>query len=203
MRYRRESKKRKVSKRRVLVLCEGKTEKIYLEGLRRSLPKQLQRDIDLDITKAKEGEPVKSINELKRRVAKAKKEQQPYMDYWMVFDDDNRNVNEIFGLLHDAKASYVYNSIAIEFWFLLHYRNTARQFQSADEAIEELEKDYGAYSKTDRNLWGKMSPHYETARQRAGTIRDNHERDETDIPDCKPYSNMDLLIERIKELMND
>ena len=62
MKYRKESKKRNLSKKRILVLCEGKTEKLYLEGLRKTLGRQLQRDIDLDIIKAKQGEPVTAIN---------------------------------------------------------------------------------------------------------------------------------------------
>jgi hypothetical protein len=200
MRYRRESKKRKVSKQRILVLCEGKTEKIYLEGMRRSLPKQLQRDIDLSISTAKESEPIKSIIELSRKVTQAKREKQAYNEFWLVFDDDNRNLNLVFQKLNKMDARYVYNSISIEFWFLLHHGNTIRQFGSANEVIIEIEKIKGNYSKTDNQRWNKLTEYYNIAKARAIAIRAKHKNDNIVLPNCKPYSNMDELIERIKEL---
>ncbi|HPE56379.1 MAG TPA: RloB family protein [Bacteroidales bacterium] len=200
MRYRKETKKRKISKLRVLVLCEGKTEKIYLQGLRNTLPKQLQRDIQLDFVTAKEAEPAKAIHELDTKVKKAKGEKQPYKEFWLVFDDDNRNLNGVFQQLSQMDARYVYSSIAIEFWFLLHYRDTRRRFASANEAIAEIEGIEGSYSKTDNKRWDKLAEHYERAKARTIAIRAQHNNDEIVLPACKPYSNMDELVDRIKEL---
>ena len=202
MKYRKERKIRGLSTNRILILCEGKTEKVYLEGLRRSFPRQLQRDISLEITQAEHSEPVTAIKELKAKIKKAKSEKQPFSEAWLIFDDDNRNLNAVFQELENKGINYVYNSIAIEFWFLLHYKDNARQFKNANAVIKELEKDFGAFSKTDPELWDKLKANYRTAKKRALKLRNTHNTEGNKLPNCRPYSNMDVLVEHIKSLNN-
>ena len=199
MSYRKESKKRKLSKKRILVLCEGKTEKLYLEGLRKTLPRQIQRDINLDIIKAKQGEPVTAIKELKQKIKKARHEKQAYYENWIVFDDDKRDIKGIFQQL-PTNSQYVYNSISIEFWFLLHSIYTSRQFKDSKAVIVEFEKKFGTYSKTDADLWNKFEHLYDKAKENAVKLRKKHSEAGTQLPDRKPYSNMDMLVDRIKRL---
>jgi len=201
MSYRREKKIRKVSNNRILILCEGKTEKIYLEELRKSFPRQLQRDISLEIVKAEHSETITAIKELKIKKQKAKSEKQSYKESWLIFDDDNRNLNKVFQQLKKENIKFVYNSIAIEFWFLLHYKDTTRQFENADVVIKELEKDFGAFSKTDTEIWNKLKPNYEVAKKRAIKLRNKHNADGNILPNCRPYSNMDVLVDKLINLV--
>lgn len=184
----------------MLILCEGKTERFYLQGLKKTLPRHVQRNIDLDIISAKESEPEKAIIELNKRIKQAKKEQYAYTDKYLVFDDDNRNLTIVFKKLAKNNINYVYNSIAIEFWFLLHYKDISKQYENADEVIKDLEKDFGTYSKTDPGFWKKLSPYYEKAKNKTKNIREQHIKDNKKIQDCKPYSNMYELVDKIKKL---
>ena len=195
--------KRRVSNTRILILCEGKTEKFYLQGLRKTLPRKAQRNIDLDIISAKESEPVKAVKEIKTRTAKAKKEMQPYTETWLVFDHDNRNLQTLFQQLERENIKHVFSSAAIEFWFLLHLEDTARSFANAAELIRHLTITMDSYSKTDADIWTKLAAHYNTAKTRAQRIRNNHEAENTVIHLRKPYTNMDVLVDRIKELANE
>ncbi len=203
MKYRREKKVRKVQKQRILLLCEGKTEKFYLEGLRKTLPRPLQRDIDLDIMQAKEGEPVKALPELERKAKRAKSEKQAYHECWLVFDDDNRDLKDIFKQLQNKGFKYAYSSISIEYWFLLHCVKTTRQFPSADAVISELKKKLGSYSKTDRDIWQKLNPQLDIAKKQANELREKHRRDQNKLPYCKPFTNMDELVEELINFANN
>lgn len=199
--YRKENKRRKLTNKRILILCEGKTEKFYLENLRNSLPRQLQRDIRLEITNAKESEPKKIIQELKRKEKKARKEKQSYYDSRIVFDDDRRSLNTFFQKIENDKVNFVYNSISVEFWFLLHFKNTSRQFQSSNEVIPELEKaGLKPYSKTDKELWDKLNPNYKTAKKRAEKISSNFMNNNTQWAVRKPYSNFYELVDLVLSL---
>lgn len=203
MKYRRERKIRKVQKQRILVLCEGKTEKFYLEGLRKILPRPIQRDIELDIVKAKEGEPVKALPELERKAKKAKSEKQPYRECWLVFDDDNRELVKVFKQLQKKGYKYAYSSISIEYWILLHAVDTTRQFPSANAVIIELKREFENYSKTGPKIWDKIHPQLSTAKKRANTLRKKHKRDQNKLPHCKPYTNMDELVEKLLNFANN
>jgi hypothetical protein len=203
MRYRKDLKTRKIHKNRILILCEGKTEKVYLEGLRRSFPRQFQRDISLEITQADHSEPVTAIKELVTKLKKARLEMQPFTESWLVFDDDNRNLNVVFQELEKRKINYVYNSIAIEFWFLLHYKDNSRQFENANAVIKELEKYTGPFSKTDQELWNKLKANYQIAKQRAVKLRNKHKTNGSFLPNCKPYTNMDILVDKLNNLLNN
>ncbi|MCF8374306.1 MAG: RloB family protein [Bacteroidales bacterium] len=200
MTYRKEIKKRKVSKQRILIVCEGKTERLYLDGLKKTLPRQVQRDIEVNVVTAKEGEPLKAISEIAKKVGIARGEKQSYSEQWLVFDDDNRDLAEVFRQLLGSNIRFAYSSIALEFWFLLHYRNTSRQYPLADDVINDLIQYLGTYSKTDSAIWGRLNPNYQIAKERAKAIRTQHQRDGVPLPNCKPYSNMDELVDRIKEL---
>ena len=199
MSYRREKKIRKVSKNRILILCEGKTEKIYLEGLRKSFPRQLQRDISLEIVQAEHSETVTAIKELKIKKQKAKSEKQAYKESWLVFDDDNRSLNKVFQQLKKEKIKFVYNSISIEYWFLLHYKDNTRQFENANTVIKELEKDFGRFSKTDPELWNKLKPNYKYAKKMAIKLRNKHDVEGNILPNCRPYTNMDELVDELNK----
>ena len=82
----------------------------------------------------------------------------------------------------------------------MHYKNTTRQFENADAVIKELEKDFGAFSKTDPELWTKLKPYYEIAKQRATKLRKKYKTDGNRMPSCKPYTNMDELVDVIKKI---
>ncbi|MBN2745906.1 MAG: RloB domain-containing protein [Bacteroidales bacterium] len=196
---RKENKRGKVSQR-MLVLCEGKTEKIYLEGLKSTLPKNVQRDIQTTIIQAKKSDPNAFFREFKELQRKAKREWQPYAESWMVFDDDNRDLELLIEFLVKNGDNYVYNSISIEFWFLLHKKYTTKQFTNAHSVIQELKNIYGYYLKTDPNLWLFFSSEYETAKAHALKLRTQHINDSKPTHECKPYSNMDVLVERIKKM---
>lgn len=92
---RKETKRGLVSKR-ILILCEGKTEKLYLDGIKNSLPKSNQRDIQTVVIQAKRSDPTIAFKEFLDLQREARNEKQPFEKCWMVFDDDNRVLKDLF-----------------------------------------------------------------------------------------------------------
>ena len=64
--YRKAGKIKRLQKR-ILILCEGTTEKIYLDSLKSTLSRQVQRGIEINIQQCRYSEPVKIIAEAKAK----------------------------------------------------------------------------------------------------------------------------------------
>ena len=199
MQYRKEIKKRRVTQR-ILILCEGKTEKLYLTSLKSTLSRDIQRDVSIEILQAKKSEPMNTLREIKQKRSVAKSEKQPYKELWMVFDDDNRELKELFPDLASENIFVAYSSISIEFWFILHFKQTKRHY-SNPEALLQLLQFKPDYKKTSPNLWLEFEPHYQKSLKHARWLRKQYENiDANNLANCKPFTNMDELVERIKKL---
>jgi hypothetical protein len=160
--YRPTGKKRQLLKR-ILILCEGETEKLYLDAYKASLKREVQRGIDLTILQANNSEPLRIIKEAEKKNKIAKEEQQPYDSIWLVFDDDNRpKLQQIFALAKSKRFSIAYNSISIEFWFILHFERIGREFETPDKAIRHLKQHIAGYKKTSANTFKSLTGRYLT-----------------------------------------
>ena len=198
MQYRKENKKRSL-KQRILILCEGKTERLYLQGIKNTLSRAVQRDVEINISQAKSSEPVTFINEILQKRNIAKQEKQPYKEIWMVFDDDNRNLKNIFQKLEKERIMTAYSSISIEFWFILHFEKTKKQFAKHEDAHKYLLCLKRDYEKTNSDLWKEFETLYlQNAKNNALWLRQQQGNpDMYNVFDCKPYTNIDLLVEKL------
>jgi hypothetical protein len=197
--YRKAGKIKRLQKR-ILILCEGVTEKIYLDSLKSTLNRQAQRGIEINIQQSRYSEPIKIISEAKRKKLTAKQEKQPYDAIWLVFDDDNRsNMEKLYSQAQKEGLSIAYNSISIELWFILHFERTAKIFNSAAEAENHLRKYIKNYSKTSPDTFKILSPHYQNvALTNAAWLRKQHNTNEpNEAWKAKPITTMDLLTETL------
>ncbi len=139
---RKQRKKRKISKR-ILVLCEGPTEKQYLLSIKNLLPREKQRSISIEIESYKKTDPKSLTNESIRRKKKANRENSKYDSVWIVFDHDNSpNRDYAFIKAKKEKINIAYSSINIEMWFILHFEYTSRSFETGDIAKNYLADNY-------------------------------------------------------------
>ena len=199
MLYRKETKIRK-PQQRILIFCEGKTERLYLLGLKNSLSRAIQRDIEITITNAKSSEPITIIKELLQKIKIAKQEKQAYKEIWMVFDDDNRtNLNAVFQFLKKERIKPAYSSISIEFWFILHFEKTNKQFAKHEDAYKYLCSLKPDYEKTKPDLWEDFKELYhQNAKNNALWLRKQYgAHDMYNAVNYKPYTNMDILVETL------
>lgn len=193
--FREKGRKRQLLQR-VLILCEGETEKYYLDAFKGSLKREVQRTIYVNILQANCSEPVGIVKEAINKQSKAKVDKQPYDTIWLVFDDDKRsNLKQIFAEAKKNRFSIAYSSISIEFWFILHFERTAHEFSSSDKAVKHLKKHLPQYCKTDTNIFSDIrEKHLEHAIPNAAWLK--REKGVTSMYNAwsaKPITTMDEL----------
>lgn len=199
--FREKSRKRQLLKR-VLILCEGETEKYYLDAFKASLKREVQRTIDVNILQANFSEPSGIVKEAIKKQNLAKIDKQPYDTIWLVFDDDSRpNLKQIFAEAKRNNFSIAFSSISIEFWFLLHFERTAHEFNSTSSAIKHLKKYLPKYCKTDADIFNDIKEKYaEQALPNAAWLK--REKTVTNMYnawDTKPITTMDELTNSFNE----
>ncbi|NVO11397.1 MAG: RloB domain-containing protein [Bacteroidales bacterium] len=199
--FREKSRKRQLLKR-VLILCEGETEKYYLDAFKASLKREVQRTIDVNILQANFSEPIGIVKEAIKKQNLAKIDKQPYDTIWLVFDDDKRpNIKQIFAEAKRNNFNIAYSSISIEFWFLLHFERTAYEFNSTSSAIKHLKKYLPKYCKTDTNIFNDIKEKYvEQAVPNAAWLKKEKEVTSMYNAWCaKPVTTMDELTNSFDE----
>lgn len=158
--YRKRNNIRKISPR-ILVLCEGYTEKLYFWDMRATLSRQAQRDITINIHKAHKTEPKNILEEALKFKQKAESESQPYHDIWLVFDDDNRKeLKSVFYKAEKNNIKIAYSSISFEYWYLIHFIKKAVRFRNADDAKRDLCTHIPGYCETTAGVFKLLEPRY-------------------------------------------
>ena len=184
---------------RILILCEGQTEKVYLLGLKSTLSREKQRGIRIEIENYKKSDPRSLIDEASRRKRKAKNEGAPYDRIWVVFDHDNLP-NRAYAF-HKAKKEGIhigFSAISIELWFIYHFEYTTKSFSNGDQAKAYLGKKYlKPYIPGKPDIYQQISARMDTALLHAEKLRTDKRTELTNGNkeyDLNPYLTIDRLI---------
>ena len=126
--------------KRVLILCEGQSEQIYINGYKsEDVNKRRLAKVDVEIYQPKDYSPHGLLTEAKLKVKEAKKDKMPYDKVWIVFDrDGHANVPQTFEEARIAKINIAFSAVCFEIWILLHFERTSRAFQNCDDHGEVL-----------------------------------------------------------------
>jgi hypothetical protein len=183
---------------RILILCEGQTELLYAKALKQSIPREIQRNFEIDIFSYKKTDPKSLAIEAKRRKNEALRERNSYDIIWLFFDNDNNpKLKEAFDIIFEENFRFAYSSICIEFWFILHFEDCGRAFRNSSEALNYLVRLWPEYHKTRLNHYSLTSDKLEIAKERAIRIRARLRGQDTYYI-FNPFSNVDELIDFIR-----
>ena len=193
-------KRRAVSHRRVLILCEGITEEVYAKTLRTAfLPRNLQRTVTVDVVRHKKNDPMSLIAEAKARVKQAKKEKAPYEDVWLFFDHDNSpHLQAVFQQAEKHGFHLAFTAISLEYWFILHFEDCGKAFRDGEECLKHLKKLWPIYHKTKLNHFERLGNYVDLAIDRA----ERRESMNAGVPilEQQPYTSVHKLIAFFKAL---
>lgn len=192
---------RKLNKR-ILILCEGVTERLYASSLKNELPRQLQRSISIEIGEAEQQDPLNLVKEAVRKVKKARKEKNPYEEVWLFFDHDNwPQLRDAFGRAWAEGFKVAFTSICLEHWFILHFEDCGRSFPDGSSALSYLRKLWPAYHKTRLNHYRELKQHLTVAIERSDRIG----RWDSDLPLIarNPYCSIPHLIRFFEGLKDE
>ena len=179
-------------KSKVLILCEGLTEKNYFNALKEDLG--LPKTIAVNVFQSNK---VDCKGVVEEAIKKAKRE--GFQEIFVVFDHDNQaKRNEAFNLARDKNIKVVFSSICFELWFLFHYKNSTKAFATEAELERELKKCIGmeSYEKNNFKHYSILKDKITTAKSNAEKIRssviDNNEG--VEVFNLNPFTNVDKLV---------
>ena len=204
MSHKRKSNRRKKRsvKPRLLILCEGETERNYFLAMREDVDfKSKMAATNIDIATAKNSTPEQVVKEALKRETAAKQENNEYQKIWLVFDHDNHtHRKKAYEDANRADFEVAFSSICFENWYLLHFVKTARTFTEASKLINELKKHYPNYQKAKQNDFANLKEDLDKAMNNADWQRKQINDRGQHITDNNPWTDVDKLITYLREL---
>ena len=189
--------------KRILVLTEGESERIYLNGFRSANASYRRKLSGLVVEQPQNNDPLGLVREAKRKITESRT--LPYDSVWVVFD---RNGHANIRKAIDEACTYkkiinvAFTSRCFEYWILLHFEQTNKLFKNCDEVKSYLIKRHlKAYEKT-CNFYPMVSKFQERALKNAIWL---HDRNRPDIENgmsldsLQAYTSFDKLLQYLIE----
>nr|WP_294927911.1 RloB family protein [uncultured Flavobacterium sp.] len=174
-------------KSKVLIRCEGLTEKNYFNAMKEDLG--LPKTIAVNVIDCK--------GDVTDILKNAKKE--GFEKIFVVFDHDNfPRRGDVFKLASQKSADVIFSSICFETWYLLHFKNSTKAFTSEAELEKELKKCAGMenYEKNSFKHYSILKDKITTAKSHAEksrlTVIENN--DGMEVFNLNPYTDIDKLV---------
>jgi hypothetical protein len=192
-----ESYKRKkgqrIPTRTILILCEGKeTEPNYLNGIK---TERRLRNVRIEIVPGG-GDKVIPLNLVNTALERIES-----MDWdnhrdeaWCVFDVEKKGTNPTLKQAIIRAGDIIHLAIsnpACEYWFLLHFAPTTREFINADDVIQALMVYLPNYHKS-MDIYGNLKNFTHHGLSNALCLRKQSEHNWEDFPN--PSTGIDKLV---------
>lgn len=187
----------------VLIVCEGgKTEPLYFHQLKRKLR---IKSVTIEIC-GHCGVPDTLVSFATSKKVDRKRDTSldPYEKIWCVFDTEgpqNRhpNLKRAYDDAIAKKYSVAVSNPCFEYWFLLHYQETAKPAANCTEIIQELKRHYSEYQKGHGKIFNDIYDKTDKAIERARRFMEIGYRDE-DVIDRNPSTYVFLLVDYLKNI---
>ena len=180
----------------ILIVCEGgKTEPNYFTELKKAF-----RLNNANIKICGRGSDPLSVVDFAIKTFR----QEPEFDrVYCVFDRDRHTTYHAaldkVKRTRLGKGSKIFTIPSVpcfEFWLLLHFTYTTKQFYACARVIKELEKYLPAYQKGDQDVFNKMQDKLDDAITNARRVEEFHKTSGTDNPSTMVHS----LVEYLRDL---
>lgn len=189
--------------KRILILCEDeKSSLFYFKGFKND--EELKRKlsaVSIEVYHHKDYSPCGLVSEAKTKMAKAKKDQNPYDSVWIVFDKDGHvNIPKAFSDAKDAGVKVVLSSRCFEYWVLLHFENTTREFSKCDDIISYIKRKYFPEYDKSKNSFELLKDKMDIAIERAKGLIKSLKSDLDSgkkVYELDVYTNVHELVETI------
>ncbi|WP_028830197.1 RloB family protein [Proteocatella sphenisci] len=139
----------------IIVTDTEETEKNYFEGLRNSMPKEIQDQIVIKVEKA-------SIKDLVDIAQELRNEDPQYRNSWIVFDRDQvKDFDEIIFKAGKIDINVGWSNPCIEIWFFAYFENIPHikdSWTCCDNFAKLYLKKTGQnYEKSGKDIYAKLS----------------------------------------------
>ena len=189
---------------RSAVLGEGQTEQYYLKHLKtlKGYNYAIRPRLFSSITI---GKAQKLISELLREGYDLVVY---FVDYDKILEDNKVEQFNRLKQLYEKKNVLICESLpSIEYWFLMHYQLTTREFRNADELVQRLRSFIPDFSKARDFLENPLWVENMCGDGQFGNALDNarrvlQQKESDDVSEYFPFTKVHLGIERLEELKN-
>jgi hypothetical protein len=191
-------------RKRGLILCEGKTEQSYFNGIKHDeIIRRHLAAVDITIYQPSNYSPLGLVKEAKERIKQAKRERNPYEFVWVVFDrNGHQNIPQAFNMASSNNINIAFSVICFEYWLLLHFTRSLKSYTKCDELISNLKSHYPDYE--------KIYDHYVSLKDKTSTALENGawaiEQNQNDINrgtklyELSAYTDVHLLVSQLLSL---
>ncbi len=159
----------------ILIVCEGeKTEPYYFKWIKNKLRLstiEIKRDIQ---------DPLRIVKEACESKPKKRKSDKlsDYDEIWCVFDVENPinnpNLDQAIELADDSNIKLAVSNPSFEFWYILHFECTDREFADGNEAKKYLRQFIPNYSSGNSDFLEDLCAHTDEAIMNSRNIFDCH-----------------------------
>lgn len=207
-----ESLKRKkqkyITRETVLIVCEGqKSEPHYFHSLKRELK---LHDNEVEVCGKECGSAPISVVEfakVKEKIRENKSEHSDqlskYDKIWCVMDVEAPTPHESLDQAIELAVTYGYKVVlsnpCFEYWYLIHFKKTARLMQSNAEVVSLLKDYLTDYSKSDKKVFSKIYPKTDLAIKNITEIIVEKCYSE-DLKDSNPSTHVHKLVKYLREI---
>ncbi len=192
---------KRVQKSPILIVCEDSNiSQKYFKCIRE---KYLLKHVDIP---SRKGEGISLSELLGWAIEEHKRLDKKYSEIHIVFDKDThpdfeevqRRIDKLRLRTRDGEIVAVYPSIAIpcfEYWLMLHCKETTKPFSSSFQLKKEWRKLWGdEYEKRPDKIFSQI---IDETRLLKAMERAKKSRENSDINNRNPWTNMDELIQRL------
>ena len=200
----RHTAQRKKLKKTILIVCEGeKTERNYLDSLKRE--ETISQVFAITIVGGKGG----SRSQIIERAINQKAQRKGMDAVLCVLDTESLETLQAKADLVAARQEAARNDItlylsnpAFEVWFLAHFRRTSRPFRNCDAVIVELDREWISafgqpYNKSEVNVYQKLAERTQAAITNARDVVEIDHREKSDIADRNSSTDFYRLVEKL------
>lgn len=197
--------------KKVLIVCEGKeTEPNYFNNFKSQLRNSL---INIECVHDDHTDPVGIVNDAINRIETSEREKDKIDiengdSVWCVFDSDGNTPQQ----LTEAKAladihgiQIAFSNPCFEIWFLLHFGNSSKPFNRAEDVKNELKSKQGMnnYNKN-RCIYKFIEQNQPNAINNAEKLIKYHLKGATEqySKDSNPSTSVHELVKFLKNLKN-
>lgn len=197
--------KERILPKRILILCEGESEQIYLKGVKKNYFNRLS-SVEIEVYKPNDFSPLGLTKEAIKKIKSAKKEY-PYSSVWIVFDKDgHEDIDRAFNISsqNKPKINVAFSNICFEYWILLHFEQKKQPFQDCKHIIKYIEKTHKfEYSKT-MNIYEALKTRTDKALKNSDWLlkQNKFDLDNNSKPyDLTAYTDFHLLYKYLVEII--
>ncbi|GAB4423000.1 MAG: RloB family protein [Bacteroidia bacterium] len=186
-------------RRRVLIMCEGETERNYFQALKEDPGYKLRLSaVSAQVVKAKNPSPGQVVDEAQQRAMHEKQTGNPYDEVWVILDHDHhpsrKQVYEA-ALGHGMRVGF--SVLAFEVWYLLHFEQSARAYAHIDDLLRVLRRHIPHYEKARQNDFAYLKLHLAAACDRAVWLRSQTAVPDAHTTDQTAWTDVDILVQHL------